>query len=281
MNINSLSKPVAIELHNHHVYLPVRAGGRHWWFLLDTGAGASLMSMRAARALAVPLGPPFTARGAGDATVTGAVFAPPFAATVAGDPAPVTLVGALPLDDVERHEGRAIDGILGYDFIARHVIEIDYAGRTLTAHDPRAFEYNGHGISLPITLKHNHPHVEASLEVERGAWISGDFVIDIGSRLHVALTRPFTARHDLLRRLGPTVPSDLGRGVGGGAGSQAGHARSLRVGNWIHELPTVAMFGDGAGVFTTGAYFEGNIGGAILSQYRVIIDYSRNRIVVE
>jgi hypothetical protein len=236
--------------------------------------------MRAALALNLPLGTPFTARGAGDAEVTGAVFAQPCIVTAGHHDTPIALVGALPLEDVERREGRNIDGILGYDFIARHVVEIDYAGRTLTAHDP-AFEYDGSGISLPIVLRNNHPHVEASLEIERGAWITGDFVIDIGSALHVALTRPFSEKHHLLRRLGPTVVVDERCGVGGGAASQVGHARALRVGTWVHTLPPVAMFGEGAGVFTTGGYFEGNIGAAILSRYRLFIDYARERIILE
>jgi hypothetical protein len=182
---------------------------------------------------------------------------------------------------VERHGGRAIDGILGYDFIARHVIALDYAARTLTAYDPGAFAYRRRGTAVPITLRHNHPHVQASLEVEAGVWIAGDFVIDIGSRLAVALTKPFVSRHDLHRRLGPTVSSDIGRGVGGGARSEVGQARALRAGDWVHPLPAVAMFGDGAGVFTSGDYFEGNIGAAVLERYRLFIDYGRNRIIFE
>jgi aspartyl protease len=281
VNINSLSPKVCVEVHEHHIYVPVRAGGRNWWFLLDTGAGASLFNMRVAHAVGALFGSPFTARGAGDAAVTGALLAKPFSAAIRDQETAVRIVGALPLDDLEKHEGHAIDGILGYDFLARHVIELDYGAEMLAAHDPDAFQYAGPGIAVPITMRHNHPHVQATLEVEPGVWVGGDFVIDIGSRLDVALTKPFAVRHDLQRRLGPTISSEIGRGVGGGGRSDVGQARALRAGDWIHPSLPVAIFGDGAGVFTSGDYFDGNIGGAVLGRYRLFIDYVRHRIIFE
>jgi hypothetical protein len=116
--------------------------------------------------------------------------------------------------------------------------------------------------------------------VEPDVWVDGDFVIDIGSRLDAALTKPFAARHDLQRRLGPTLSSEIGR-VGGGGRSEVGQARALRAGTWVHPLPPVAMFGDGAGVFTSGDYFDGNIGGGVLERYRLFIDYVRHRSIFE
>jgi Aspartyl protease len=272
---------MAIELHNHHVYLPARVAGHDLRFLLDTGAGASLLSMRVAQQLDAPLGTPFDARGAGEGAVHGALFSDSVVASVSAVTGPIALAGALPLEQVEHAEGRAIDGILGYDFIAQHAIEIDYVRRTLRAHDARHFDYNGPGLRLPITFRLSHPHVTASLEIAPGEWVAGDFVIDIGSRLHVALTKPFTVQHELLQRLGPTQTSTIGRGIGGGSTNEMARARKLRVGDWIHEAPEVAMFGEGAGVFTTGLYFEGNIGGGILCNYRLFLDYRRCRIILE
>jgi hypothetical protein len=73
--------------------VPVRAAGREWWFLLDTGAGASLFNMRVADAVGAVLGAPFIARGAGDAAVTGALLAKPFPATIADQETPVAIIG--------------------------------------------------------------------------------------------------------------------------------------------------------------------------------------------
>jgi hypothetical protein len=270
-----------IDLHNHHVYLPVHAGGRAWSFLLDTGASASLLSLRVASELDLPLGNPIAVQGAGAGSLTGAFLRQPIDMLPAGETGfALPVIGAMPFDALEPCEGRAIDGILGFDFISRNVVEIDYPSAALRLHDPAGFEHRG-GVRLPIELKHNHPHVEGSLEIEPGVWVTGDFVLDVGSRLAVALSKPFRDRHQLLARLALTVPSALGRGVGGEASSDVGHARTLRIGDLVSPRPEVALFGDDAGVFTSGAYFDGNIGGAILSRYRIFLDYLRRTVILQ
>lgn len=273
---------IPFELANNHVFVPVRVAGEALWFLLDTGAANTLLDLGTARSLSLPLGPSFEARGAGPGSVPGAALAPP--AAVHFDNVPelrVDVPAAIDLEGIAAFEGRAVNGILGADFISRFVLEIDYRARLLRLHDRGDFVYPGPGTSLPMTLPTGHPHVDAELILSNGERVSGDFVLDVGSSFAVALARPFVAQHHLAERYrsGPTI--QIGRGIGGTVTAQLGRVSGLQLGALTVAAPIVAFAGDGAGVLSTGQFFEGNIGGEVLRRFSVFLDYGGGRVVLE
>ena len=166
----SSSYTMTIEITNNHVYVPVQAGSRRLWFLLDTGAGVTLLNMRTAAQLDVPLGATFAVRGAGEGELTGAMLSAPldilpggYTGLAMGVPA------AMPLADLEPHEGRPIDGILGYDFLKHHIVSVDYGARRIYLDAAGTVAYAGSGTHVPITFTNNHPHVTASMQLTSGA----------------------------------------------------------------------------------------------------------------
>ena len=66
-----------------------------------------------------------------------------------------------------------MDGILGYDFIRRFVVAIDFVKQELRLYDARSFKYDGPGESIPVTFSGNHPHVDAEVRLADGATIKG------------------------------------------------------------------------------------------------------------
>jgi hypothetical protein len=272
-----------IEVANNHVFVPVTLGGVSRWFLLDTGAAISIVDIDAATAAGVQFGESVGARGAGSGMLTGAAIESRLEVEPGGNRAlALTIQQALPLTNLARYEGRAVDGILGADFIGRHVVEIDYAGRRLRLHDAARFQYTGPGVSVPLTMRMGHPHITSAIEIEDdGQRIDADFVIDVGSRLGVILTQPFVADHFLDRRIRPTITGAAGRGVGGSASATLGRLRSLRLGGLDIARPIVAMFGPNAGVLSTREFFEGNLGGEILRRFTVFFDYEHRRVIFE
>src|SRR5215510_9567746 len=76
---SALSAPldIAFQLIGNHVVVPVRFQDRELSFILDTGAGASLIDIDVARELNVTLGQPFRAAGAGPGTTAGALLPAP------------------------------------------------------------------------------------------------------------------------------------------------------------------------------------------------------------
>ena len=270
-----------IELANNHIYVTVCAGSRPLWFLLDSGAGVSLLDLGTAESLGIPLGDRVEARGAGPRSTRGARLTG-FAVHLPQDTGlSVEIPAAIALDGLTPYEGRQPQGILGYDFITRRVLQIDYHGRRLVLHDPATFRYGGPGVRVPLRLVGNFPHLGAELVLADGGRVTADFVLDLGSSLAVALTRPLVDAHGLRRRVGPTIERPAGRGAGGTARSEIGRVAALTIGGARIAAPLVYLYGDSAGVFSVTTHFEGNIGGEVLRRFTVYLDYARQEAILE
>jgi hypothetical protein len=269
-----------IEISNNHVYVKVCAGDTPLEFILDTGAPASFFDLDHAKQLGLKIGAAFTARGAGPGTVAGGRV----------DGGSVSLVGttihqpvqsAIDLSGLPSREGHRMDGILGFDFITRYVIAIDYVKQELRLYNPDAFQYSGPGTTLPVTFFSNHPHVDAEVQLADGTKIPARMIVDVGSGATLALSKPFVDENHLRTRVGPTVRRYGGGGVGGANWSDVGRVAGLRLGTLEIPRPITTLFGDSAGVFSTPGTWVGNIGGEILRRFTVFLDYKHNRMILE
>jgi PDZ domain-containing protein len=195
--------------------------------------------------------------------------------------ATVPVPAALDLSGLARYEGRAPQGILGQDFIGRYVVAIDYHARQLRLHDAETFRYAGDGTRVPVTLGNGHPHVRAELVLDDGSAVPVDGVVDVGSALALSLTKPLVERYRLRERTARQRGWAMGRGAGGPMRADVGRVAELRIGGRSIERPVTALYGDAAGVFTTGSYFEANIGADVLRRFTVFLDYRRREMILE
>ena len=123
---------VPIEIHNHHVYVPVTYGANaRLSFLLDSGAAASLNILD--RSWATKLG--ITVEGSGNAPAIGGKARIAFANSVDLSIPPLhlkpTRVAVMDLADGQAQEGHAVDGLLGYALFQAYIVQIDYPARRL------------------------------------------------------------------------------------------------------------------------------------------------------
>jgi hypothetical protein len=284
---HSFSEPasldVPIELSGNHVFVPAHLQGHDLWFILDTGAGSSLLDMDRARASGVKLGQPFAARGAGPGTTAGAVLGEPIAVAVGAGAAAVSVPLAASLDfaSLSAHAGRDVDGILGADFIRRFVLEIDYAHRTLRLHDAASFNYTGTGTTLPLTFNNAFPHVSATLKLSDTESFTADCVLDVGSALQVIVTQPIVEAQHLLDRMKVSMPVPVGRGAGGTSDGRVGRLSALALGPLTVPSPIAILAGANAGVLSTSTLFEANIGTGLMRHFTMFFDYGRSQVVFE
>lgn len=272
---------IPFELYNRHVYVEARIGGSGpLAFVFDTGAPATVVDLDRARELGVALGGAFQAAGAGgDGLRTGAFVLSTALALpgLVGVELPITY--AVELAGLHGREGRRIDGILAWDVAGESLLEIDYPARRLRFHDRAAGAPAG-GETLPMTIRHGHPHVAATLVTAAGDEVVADCVVDVGSSLGLIATRPFAESHDLLRGAPRTVEDSCGAGISGSSRARYGRLASLRLGQI--EIPGVvaACSLDERGVFATSQYFEANLGGEILCRYRIVLDFGRGLLTL-
>jgi hypothetical protein len=271
---------IPIEVWSNHIYVKVCLSGRELEFILDTGAGVTSLDLNTAKQLGVGLGQTFTVGGAGPGRVAGARV-DVATVTLAGTSIAQNVATAIDLSSIPSREAHRMDGILGDDFIGRHVLALDYARSELRIYDRDAFSYGGSGVSVPVTLVNLFPHIDAELRLPDGTTLRAHCVVDVGSGGTLALTKPFVDDNKLRARIGPTIRRTGGGGVGGSAASDIGRVASMSIGGVELARPIVMLFGDSAGTLSRSASWEGNIGGAILRRFTVFLDYQRKRMIFE
>jgi hypothetical protein len=266
---------IPIEEDNGHIFLSGRINNSGpLWFALDTAASRSLIDSGFAQNLGLKL--------LGDQQITGAggsvqgSYAREVSLRLPGVELRHQTLTTLSLDFLAQLEARKIPAILGYDLFTRFVVEIDYSAKYLNLFDPQSFRYRGSGEIIPITLHNNQPYLQAKLILPGRAPIESEYVVDTGSSNSLMLAKAFTAEQNVLASVGKTVQGRA-RGVGGETPLVVGRAAALQLGRFTITNP-ITFFPDGEIVAPGKA---GNIGGKILRRFRVIFDYSRQRLILE
>lgn len=264
-----------------HIFLNVRVNNNSvpLRFGLDSGAEQTLIGSKQAKALNLKLRGEMKAAGGGETEVD-------FSLTdnvsfdLPGVKFALKEVGVLPLEFAPPVAGESVGGILGYDFISRFVVEVDYAAHVINLYHPRKYRYRGNGQSISIKMLDNNPHISAKVKLPGLAPVEAMFLIDSGADTDIFFYSPFVEKHKLLDSSQKTTEASA-LGIGGASKIRIGSATSIQLGQTVIENPIVhfsqATKGDSAD--NIGAGF---IGGKLLRQFKVVIfDQTRNRIILE
>jgi hypothetical protein len=264
------SATMPLELARALIFVEARINGSPpLAFILDTGAEVTVINAsRLARLGLAPIGELAVGAGGGDAAmsyVKDVSFALP-GVTLRGQ-----TVTAIPLDALEGPLGHPIDGILGYDFLSRFVVEIDYPGKTLRLYD-RAIGHRPAGEPQAIQLGGLVPSVRAT------AWVAGTpltdwFVVDTGCNCEVSFNAPFTAAHRLLEST-PRQLAANSRGAGGENTAVLGRIAGISIGG-LHMSSPVASFTRGSVGANADPTSAGLLGGELWQRFVVTFDYDR------
>lgn len=182
-------------------------------------------------------------------------------------------VAALPSD---RERPRRRDGVLGSGFFRRFVVQIDSVAKTVTLHEPIAFEYRGKGEVLPITFRRDTPTVEASILLTNGQIVPARFELDTGCDGGLCLASDFVAAHNLSDP--ETTRRSRRSGIGGGRGTESGTVPELRLGKLSVIKPSASFFIEGS---PSDPGMAGHIGWDVLQRFKVTIDYEHRRLILE
>ncbi|UCF20413.1 MAG: aspartyl protease family protein [Gemmatimonadota bacterium] len=246
------------------------------WFVLDTGFDVSLINAERVPALGLEISERQTIAQPGGEIEIGTVSEVELGLQgleIAGQ-----RLQAVPLTQLQPIVGRAFDGLLGHDVLERFVVVIDYERKQLGFYDPRTYEYSGSGQSVPVSIEGAEPFVEGAILRSNGEKVVGKFKIDTGSIDALGLNRNFLEDNRLLEPSQETLPVP-GIAVGGETSGLLFRVPGFWLGRFLIRDPVI-----GATLESQG--FErrpdaGTIGGEILSRFTVILDYQRQRIILE
>jgi len=184
---------------------------------------------------------------------------------------------AVNLDPFLPYVGRRVDGILGFDFISRFVIKIDYENQALSAYRPSTFALSEQGAALPLDLQGNLPVISGLVEDEH----EGRFLLDTGASAALVLHRAFIEDHDLLRGRRDRREVYSG-GVGGVVRQISAHLDAFGVGPFrFDDLPALFSLERIDAGRERRPRLSGKIGATLLNHFTVYLDYSRGRVVLE
>jgi hypothetical protein len=273
---------IPFELGSRHIFLKIKINdSRPLSFVFDTGDKFAIVDLARAKELGLKLGSEIRVGGAGGGMLTGAMIQGSAVAIPGLDGFAQPVVLAIPLGELATQMGRDFDGIIGSDFIKQYVVEVDYQARVLRLYDKDKFSYAGPGESIPIKLNaQGHPTLDAEVTPQGSDPIKGRFVLDLGSGGSLVLHSPTVAEHHLLNANLKTIKTLGGGGAGGEVTGQIGRVSELKIGTYRIKSPVTLFSEDKAGALAD-TVLLGNIGEQIASKFKVFLDYSHERIILE
>ena len=266
-----------IRLAPHRVFVPVSLNGSNdLFFMLDTGFSMTMIHPS--------LAGPLQLRRAGEITIAGIAGeerAPTYEGAVldlGGVSYAPRRVAALASDGGQR---RRRDGILGSGLFRNFVVEIDFVRKQMSLYAPTNFSYAGKGEIIPLRFPRGGtvPIVNASLFAgndTNGALVHGEFEIDTGCDSGVCVANDFAKTHHLLDHAATSESEKIG--VGGGTATRSGSLPLLQLGSARIEQAQADFFLEGS---PTDPGLAGHIGITALNRFKVILDYSRRRMILE
>jgi hypothetical protein len=263
------ARRIPFELVGNHIYLRGRVNNSGpLWFLFDTGAAGSYFDARQAKALGLGV------QGESKKVV---INFPGI--TLRNQAFSIQPLGFWIYD------GHAVDGLLGYDFISRFVVEINYANRTINLFEPQSYKHSGPGELIPLIMLEDDsggkvPLVRARITQLGRDPIDGKFIADTGVRGSLSFNSPFVEANKLMQSQ-KTIQAPLGGGSMVRESRQpVGRVPKLQLRSFTFKDSVAIFFLDKTGVIAS-PEFDGVIGGEILRRFKVVFDYSRRQMILE
>jgi predicted aspartyl protease len=250
------------------ILVPVRVNDEGPFdFILDTGAGTSLLSTELAKQLGVKIIGAKEGQSAGGKVSVSLARVDSLA--VGETRLPAIDVGIVDLSHVGKTIGAQIDGDLGYNFIKHFRITIDYRKLEIRFEDPKRVEQFGNAPLTEIPMRLANP-AKPLILVDVYANGRGPFQFAIDTGTSTSAITP-----ELARQLGVTS-APIGAATTGGAqiAVTAGTLASFQVGGARIENSSVVV----ADFFTmlsevVGTKLDGIVGYNFLRNYKVAFDY--------
>lgn len=169
--------------------------------------------------------------------------------------------------------GEKIDGIIGYAFLSRYIIKINYDTTQLEVWTRGSLRYPRGGYLLRPLIT-TLPVQQARVRDE--ATINTRFLYDIGAGLCLMLSTDFVRDSNLLYKRRKLYVKEA-EGVGGKVDMRVTVVKEFKLGPYRFKNVPVYIFDDAYNI-TSYPYLGGIIGNDLLRRFNTIINYERRDI---
>jgi len=172
--------------------------------------------------------------------------------------------------------GVRIDGIIGYSFIRRYVIRIDYDENMLEIYTPGTFRYPKGGYLLRPSFT-TLPRQMVQLEDSRK--VNTRLIFDSGAGLCFLLSRDFIEDSSLFKTKKKYFPTQA-EGLGGKKQMELTVIKSVKIGPFKFRNLPVHIFDDNYNI-TSYPTLGGIMGNDLLRRFNVILNYPQQTIHIK
>jgi hypothetical protein len=262
--------PIAFDFYNsNRIFIPATINGRPVKLLLDSGADATVIDTALAKELGLKLEGEGVANGTGGQTST--AMAKNVEIKVGSMSLHVPMAVSMDLSDVSHRLGIPLQVILGADVFKQLIVDLDFGRRTIAFDEPQGFTPPPGAVTVPVTPQAGVPTVTASFE--GGPEVQVDF--DIGNGSPLLIFPAYWQPHKMLDDR--KVSARLGGAVGGAREEKMATVRTVVfAGHTFHDVP--AEFSTPGPNAVDSDHSVANIGLPIYSRFRMITDYTHNRL---
>jgi hypothetical protein len=169
--------------------------------------------------------------------------------------------------------GEKIDGIIGYSFLSRYIVKIDYDTLQMEVWSRGSLRYPRGGY-LMRPLITTLPVQEA--RVRDATSIDARFLYDMGAGLCMMLSTDFVQDSNLLDKRRKLYVKEA-EGLGGKIDMKMTVVKEVKIGPYKFRNVPVYVFDDDYNI-TSYPYLGGLIGNDLLRRFNVILNYERRNI---
>jgi hypothetical protein len=252
-----------------HIVVPVSLNDKPATLVFDSG-GANFLVPDAAKSLGLQASGGIATGGAGtqqQMTAYAHVASVDFGGARLSDQNFVVTPLGYPL--LYPRKGLAIEGLIGFEFLANFRVSVRYADRQMDLAPFDEAAPSG-GITLPFKSDGAHAYVLATVDN-----VSGYYLLDTGNAGSIVLTAPFVREYHLFPKGGPIYRSP--GGVGGGYSETHAAAKTFTFAGQTYRDVPISIPQVTSGFFATRGV-AGNLGSGFLSRFTVVFDYKAQTV---
>lgn len=169
--------------------------------------------------------------------------------------------------------GIKIDGIVGYSFLSRYIVKVNFDSLQISVFQPGFLHYPSHGILLRPKFR-GLPIVPLIIKDSRT--LRTDYFFDTGAGLCFLLSKQFADDSSILMRKRKPVQIQV-QGLGGKKRMKLTLIKELQLGNYkFRKVPTY-IFEDESNILSYPS-LGGLIGDDILRRFNLVLNYPQKEI---
>lgn len=169
--------------------------------------------------------------------------------------------------------GEKIDGIIGYTFLSRYIVKINFDSLTVEVYTPGTIQYPPNGYLL-------HPLFTAlpiqPLTIKDARTVTANFYMDTGAGLCFLMSKAFEQDSFILKKRRKPVEIQV-QGLGGKKEMMLTIIKEVQIGPYkFRRVPTNIL--DDEFNATSYPFLGGLIGNDILRRFNMVLNYSKKEI---